>query len=55
MNYISYPALGWNILRSFETETLDHTGSINGGNSHVGFISTKHIGVVLLVVVLQWI
>ena len=48
MNYSAYADLGWNVLTNFGTETLAHTGSINGWNSYVGFIPAKQIGVILL-------
>lgn len=48
MNYSEYVALGWRVLTNLGTETLDHTGSINGWNANVGFIPTKQIGVVSL-------
>jgi len=48
MNYSTYIALGWAILTNFGTETLDHTGSINGWNANIAFIPTKQIGVVSL-------
>jgi D-alanyl-D-alanine-carboxypeptidase/D-alanyl-D-alanine-endopeptidase len=48
MNYSTFIALGWAVLTNFGTETLTHTGSINGWNANVGFIPTKHIGVVSL-------
>lgn len=41
MNYNEYVALGWRVLTNLGTETLDHTGSINGWNANVGFIPTK--------------
>lgn len=48
MNYSEYIALGWRVLTNFETETLSHTGSINGWEAFVGFTPTKQDGVVLL-------
>jgi serine-type D-Ala-D-Ala carboxypeptidase/endopeptidase len=48
MNYSEYVALGWRVLTNFGTETLTHTGSINGWNANVAFIPTKQIGVVSL-------
>jgi CubicO group peptidase (beta-lactamase class C family) len=48
MNYSEYIALGWRVLTNFGTETLSHTGSINGWNAFVGFTPTKQDGVVLL-------
>src|SRR4051794_15070609 len=48
MNNSTFIALGWAVLTNFGTETLTHTGSINGWNANVGFIPTKQIGVVSL-------
>ena len=48
MNYSEYVALGWRVLTNFGTETLVNTGSINGWNANVAFISTKQIGVMSL-------
>jgi serine-type D-Ala-D-Ala carboxypeptidase/endopeptidase len=48
MNYSEYRALGWRILTNFGTETITHTGAINGWNAFAGFIPTKQIGVVAL-------
>jgi D-alanyl-D-alanine-carboxypeptidase/D-alanyl-D-alanine-endopeptidase len=48
MNYSTFIALGWAVLTNFGTETLTHTGSINGWNANVAFIPTKQIGVVSL-------
>ena len=48
MNYSTFIALGWAVLTNFGTETLTHTGSINGWNANVGFIPTKQIGVLSL-------
>jgi D-alanyl-D-alanine-carboxypeptidase/D-alanyl-D-alanine-endopeptidase len=48
MNYSTYIALGWAVLTNLGTETLDHTGSINGWNANVAFIPAKQIGVVSL-------
>ena len=48
MNYSEYIALGWRVLTNLDTETLAHTGSINGWNANIGFTPTKQIGVVLL-------
>jgi hypothetical protein len=48
MNYSEYASLGWRVLTNFGSETLSHTGSINGGNAFVGFIPIKQTGVVLL-------
>ncbi|MER5174978.1 MAG: serine hydrolase domain-containing protein [Candidatus Nitrosocosmicus sp.] len=48
MNYSEYITLGWRVLTNFGTETLDHTGALNGWNANVGFNPTKQTGVVLL-------
>jgi hypothetical protein len=48
MNYSEYASLGWRVLTNFGSETLSHTGSINGGNAFVEFIPIKQTGVVLL-------
>ncbi len=48
MNYSEYVALGWRVLTDFGSETLTHTGSINGWNAVVGFTPAKQMGVVLL-------
>jgi CubicO group peptidase (beta-lactamase class C family) len=48
MNYTAYVALGWAVLTNFGTETITHTGAINGWNANVAFIPTKHIGIVAL-------
>jgi CubicO group peptidase (beta-lactamase class C family) len=48
MNYSEYVALGWRVLTDFGSETLTHTGSINGWNAMVGFTPAKQMGVVLL-------
>jgi serine-type D-Ala-D-Ala carboxypeptidase/endopeptidase len=48
MDYSEYAALGWRVLTNLGTETLTHTGSINGWNAFVGFTPPKQIGVVLL-------
>jgi serine-type D-Ala-D-Ala carboxypeptidase/endopeptidase len=48
MNYSGYVALGWLVLTNFGTETITHTGSINGWDAFVGFTLTKQIGVVAL-------
>ena len=48
MNYSEYAALGWRVLTNLGTETLTHTGAINGWNAFVGFTPAKQIGVVLL-------
>jgi D-alanyl-D-alanine-carboxypeptidase/D-alanyl-D-alanine-endopeptidase len=48
MNYSEYVALGWRVLTDFGSETLAHTGSINGWNAFAGFTPAKQMGVVLL-------
>ena len=48
MNYSEDVALGWRVLTNLGTETLTHTGSINGWIAFVGFTPTEQIGVVLL-------
>src|ERR687887_2885346 len=48
MNYTEYVALGWRVLTNFGTETIAHTGAINGWNTFAGFIPTKQIGVIAL-------
>jgi serine-type D-Ala-D-Ala carboxypeptidase/endopeptidase len=48
MNYSEYRALGWRVLTNFGTETITHTGAINGWNAFAGFIPTKQIGVIAL-------
>jgi D-alanyl-D-alanine-carboxypeptidase/D-alanyl-D-alanine-endopeptidase len=48
MNYTAYIALGWGVLTNFGTETITHTGAINGWNANVAVIPTKQIGVVAL-------
>ena len=47
MNYSEYRGLGWRVLTNFGTETITHTGAINGWNAFVGFIP-KQIGIVAL-------
>jgi CubicO group peptidase (beta-lactamase class C family) len=47
-NYSGYIALGWRVLTNFGTETITHTGAINGWNANVAFTPTKQIGVVSL-------
>ncbi len=48
MNYTEYTALGWRVLTNFGSETLTHTGSLNGWNAFEGFTPSKQLGVVLL-------
>lgn len=48
MNYSEYRGLGWRVLTNFGTETITHTGAINGWNAFVGFIPSKQIGIVAL-------
>ena len=48
INYSEYMALGWRVLTNFGTETLSHTGAINGWNANVAFTPAKQIGVVSL-------
>jgi CubicO group peptidase (beta-lactamase class C family) len=48
INYSEYIALGWRILTNFGTETITHTGAINGWNANVAFTPAKQIGVVSL-------
>ena len=47
-NYSGYVALGWRVLTNFGTETITHTGAINGWNANVAFTPAKQIGVVAL-------
>ena len=47
-NYSGYVALGWRVLTNFGTETITHTGAINGWNANVAFTPAKQIGVVSL-------
>jgi hypothetical protein len=47
MNCSEYRGLGWCVLTNFGTETITHTGAINGWNAFVGFIP-KQIGIVAL-------
>lgn len=47
-NYSGYVALGWRVLTNFGTETITHTGGINGWNANVAFTPAKQIGVVTL-------
>ncbi len=51
MNYSEYRGLGWRIITNFGSETITHTGAINGWNDFAGFIPTKQIGVLPCVVV----
>jgi CubicO group peptidase (beta-lactamase class C family) len=46
MNYSEYLALDYRVLTNLGTETLSHTGAINGWNANVAFTPTKQIGVV---------
>src|SRR5438094_5796162 len=48
MNYSEYLALDYRVLTNLGTETLSHTGAINGWNANVAFTPTKQIGVVAL-------
>ncbi len=48
MNYIEYASLGWRVLTNLGTESLTHTGAINGWNAFVGFTPSKQIGVILV-------
>ena len=48
INYSVYIALGLRVLTNFGTETLSHTGAINGWNANVAFNPAKQIGVVSL-------
>jgi len=48
MNYIEYASLGWRVLTNLGTESLTHTGAINGWNAFVGFTPSKQIGGVLV-------
>jgi CubicO group peptidase (beta-lactamase class C family) len=48
MNYSEYRGLGWRVLTDFGTETITHTGAINGWNAFAGFIPAKQIGVIAL-------
>jgi len=48
LNYSEYTALGWRVITNFGTETITHTGAINGWNVNIAFIPTKQIGVVSL-------
>ena len=48
MNYSEYRGLGWRVLTNFGTETITHTGAINGWNAFAGFIPTKQVGVIAM-------
>ena len=48
MNYSEFRGLGWRVLTNFGTETITHTGAINGWNAFAGFIPTKQIGVIAM-------
>jgi CubicO group peptidase (beta-lactamase class C family) len=48
MNYSEYVGLGWRVLTNFGTETIAHTGAINGWNAFAGFIPAKQIGIIAL-------
>jgi len=48
MNYSEYRGLGWRIITNFGSETITHTGAINGWNAFVGYIPTKQIGVLAM-------
>jgi hypothetical protein len=48
VNYSGYVALDYRILTNLGTETLSHSGAINGWNANIAFISAKQIGVVTL-------
>jgi len=48
MNYSEFRGLGWRIITNFGTETITHTGAINGWNAFAGFIPTKQIGVIAM-------
>jgi CubicO group peptidase (beta-lactamase class C family) len=48
MNYSEYRGLGWRIITDFGSETITHTGAINGWNAFVGYIPTKQIGVLAM-------
>jgi serine-type D-Ala-D-Ala carboxypeptidase/endopeptidase len=48
MNYSEYRGLGWRVLTNFGTETITHTGAINGWNAFAGFIPTKQLGVIAM-------
>lgn len=48
MNYSEFRGLGWRVLTNFGTETITHTGAINGWNAFAGFIPTKQVGVIAM-------
>ncbi|MGA9940798.1 MAG: serine hydrolase domain-containing protein [Nitrososphaeraceae archaeon] len=48
MNYSEYRGLGCLVLTNFGTETITHTGAINGWNAFAGFIPTKQVGVIAM-------
>lgn len=48
MNYSEFRGLGWRVLTNFGTETITHTGAINGWNAFAGFIPTKRVGVIAM-------
>jgi D-alanyl-D-alanine-carboxypeptidase/D-alanyl-D-alanine-endopeptidase len=48
MNYSEFRGLGWRVLTNFATETITHTGAINGWNAFAGFIPTKQVGVIAM-------
>ncbi|MGA8916871.1 MAG: serine hydrolase domain-containing protein [Nitrososphaeraceae archaeon] len=48
MNYSEYRGLGWRVLTNFGTETITHTGAINGWNAFAGFIPTKQVGIIAM-------
>ena len=47
-NYSGYIALDYRVLTNLGTETLSHTGAINGWNANIAFTPSKQIGVVAL-------
>lgn len=48
MNYSEFRGLGWRVLTNFGTETITHTGAINGWNAFAGFIPTEQVGVIAM-------
>jgi D-alanyl-D-alanine-carboxypeptidase/D-alanyl-D-alanine-endopeptidase len=48
VNYSGYVALDYRILTNLGTETLSHSGAINGWNANIAFIPAKQTGVVTL-------